>query len=146
MSTADLQSLPVAVADLTPHKEVLANNDEIAENNQLEVIQFSYWNPFSWLKSNDNSIEEIERRIFKSIKTPVKRFYVNIRNQSLKIWTISCNTESANLPIVLVHGYCGGVGLWVNIMEFYRMTIFTVLRFFHSPSNSTVCLSLSCLS
>lgn len=112
MSTEDPQSMPVIAssAQVSTTDEALNLND----NKNLEVKQFSYWNPFSWLKSNDNSIEEIERRIFKSIKTPVKRFYVNIRNQSLKIWTISANTESTNLPIVLVHGFCGGIGLWVN--------------------------------
>lgn len=77
----------------------------------------SYWNPLSWLKSNENAIEEIEVKMFKGIKTPVDRFYVDIRNQSLKIWTISSNTQSTEIPIVLVHGFCGGVGLWIHNVE-----------------------------
>lgn len=74
------------------------------------------WNPFNWLYSND-TIEEIESKMFKSVKIPINRFYVKIRNESLKIWTITTNTESTNLPIVLVHGFCGGIGLWVHNIE-----------------------------
>lgn len=117
MSTEDPQAMPVIAnsTQISTTETALVNDEAYnLSNSNLEVVQFSYWNPFSWLKSNDNSIEEIERRIFKSIKTPVRRFYVNIRNQSLKIWTISANTESTNLPIVLIHGFCGGIGLWVN--------------------------------
>ena len=56
--------------------------------------------------------------MFNCVGTPISRFFVNIRNNSLKIWTISANTESTNIPIVLVHGFCGGIGLWVhNINE-----------------------------
>lgn len=91
-------------------------NLEDAESN-LELVEFSYLNPLTWLKSNDNSIEQVEKRMFKCVKSPVKRFYVNIRNNSLKIWTLSCNTESSNIPIVLIHGFCGGIGLWVHNIE-----------------------------
>ena len=83
----------------------------------------SSWNPFSWMKSNEDAIEQIEQKMFKCVKTPLNRFYVNIRNNSLKIWTISCNTESANLPIVLVHGFCGAIGLWV-----YPILLFILLK------------------
>lgn len=81
------------------------------------VRSCSYWNPLSWVKSNDDKIEAIETRIFKSLNIPLNRFFVNIRNESLRIWTISANTESKNIPIVLVHGYCGAVGLWVHNIE-----------------------------
>ena len=72
----------------------------------------------SWLYSNENVIDEIEQKIFNCIETSTKRFFINIRNNSLKIWTISANTESSNIPIVLIHGFCGGIGLWVhNVKE-----------------------------
>lgn len=63
--------------------------------------------------SATNTIEQIETNIFKCLKTPIQRFFVPIRNNSLKIWTISANTESKNIPIVLVHGFCGGVAMWI---------------------------------
>lgn len=82
-----------------------------------QTSRYSYLNPFKWLASNDNAIEEIESKMFKCLKTPVNRFYVNIRNNSLKIWTMSANTSSTQTPIVLVHGFCGGIGLWVHNID-----------------------------
>jgi pimeloyl-ACP methyl ester carboxylesterase len=32
----------------------------------------------------------------------------------MKIWTVSKNESSPKTPIVLVHGYCGGVALWAH--------------------------------
>ena len=57
--------------------------------------------------------------MFKSLKSNVKRFYVNIRNESLKIWTMSANADSNSdkEPLVLVHGFCGGIGLWAHNVD-----------------------------
>lgn len=101
--------------------EPLKTNNEPNQTNEGTCIvkkkDFSYLNPFSWFGSNENAVEEVERKMFSNIKTPVKRFYVNIRNQSLKIWTFSANTESENTPIVLIHGYCGGLGIWLHNLD-----------------------------
>lgn len=121
------------------------NNNEPPENhgNKQELQKYSPWNPLRWLQSNENAIEEIEKRIFKCIKTPVQRYYLYIRNQSMKIWTISANTESTNLPIVLVHGYCGAVGMWVPNIEslssnrpFYAMDLLGFGRSSRPPFSS----------
>ena len=42
---------------------------------------------------------------------------MNIKNGLFKIWTISANTHLKNTPIVMVHGYCGAVGLWIHNIE-----------------------------
>ncbi|CAF0776794.1 unnamed protein product [Brachionus calyciflorus] len=75
------------------------------------------WNPLNWWFSSADMIESIESTMFKCVKTPVERYYVNIRNNSLKLWTISTNTESKNIPIVLVHGFCGGVAMWIPNLD-----------------------------
>lgn len=62
-------------------------------------------------------MEDIESRILKCVKTQFERYYVNIRNNSLKIWTLSANRDSTNTPIVLVHGFCGAVGLWIHNID-----------------------------
>lgn len=68
--------------------------------------------------STSNAIEEIESKILKNLKVHIDRYFVNIRNNSLKIWTMSANTESKNTPIVFVHGFCGGLAMWLpNIDE-----------------------------
>lgn len=49
--------------------------------------------------------------------SPIERYFVNIQDENVKIWTISANTKSKNTPIVLIHGFCGGVGLWVHNID-----------------------------
>ena len=82
-------------------------------------------------------MEEIESSLFKSVQTPIRRYYLPIRNSSLKIWTVSTTgpandtatgstsssmasaaaAESAKTPIVLVHGFCGGIALWLHNID-----------------------------
>ena len=96
---------------------------------ELQRTRFKFWNPFSWMSGNENAIEDIEYNMFKCLKTPVERFYVNIRNNSLKIWTLSANTKSNKTPIVLVHGFCGGIGLWVHNIDALRYVTLLCFKF-----------------
>jgi pimeloyl-ACP methyl ester carboxylesterase len=90
-----------------------------AESEVAKTVAVSYWNPFSyWLNSHhEHAIEDIEIKMLKNINVPINRYYVNIRNNSLKIWTLSANIESTNTPIVLIHGFCGGIALWAHNIE-----------------------------
>lgn len=63
-------------------------------------------------------MESLEARLFKCIKAPIRRYYVPIRNSSLKIWTVSTTSHRPDLvPIVLVHGFCGGIALWLHNID-----------------------------
>ena len=65
-------------------------------------------------------MEEVETRLFKCVRTPIRRYYLPIRNSSLKIWTVSTILDgeaASRTPIVLVHGFCGGVALWIHNID-----------------------------
>lgn len=50
------------------------------------------------------------------LKTSYRGGYIDIGScvgTDDKIWTISMNTESPKVPLVLLHGFGAGVGLWV---------------------------------
>ena len=111
---------PCANHSLNPAVYIEEAHQNCTVARQLHKTRFRFWNPFSWMNGNENAIEEIEYNMFKCLKTPVERFYVNIRNNSLKIWTLSANTMSNKTPIVLVHGFCGGIGLWVHNIDALR--------------------------
>lgn len=53
---------------------------------------------------------------FADLRTPYRGRYVDIGSvvgESDKIWTLSFNQESSQVPIVLLHGLGAGVALWV---------------------------------
>lgn len=62
-------------------------------------------------------MDAIENAMFKKVKTPTRRFYVNTARDQ-QIWTMAANSQSKNKPIVLIHGFCGGIGFWVNNIDF----------------------------
>lgn len=73
---------------------------------------WSIWNLFG---GNADMVEDTESKIFENINDiNIERRYVNIYNKSLRLWTISANTSSKNTPIVLIHGFCGAIGLWIH--------------------------------
>ena len=61
---------------------------------------------------NEEKIDEIEIDYFKRLKTSIERFYVPIFDDENKIWTLSANTNSTNIPIVLVHGFMASIVVW----------------------------------
>ena len=67
--------------------------------------------------SGTDDIDRFEHNMFKSLKTPVKRFHVGILNKKLQIWTLSAYLNLPGIPIVLVHGLCGGIGLWLHNID-----------------------------
>ena len=57
------------------------------------------------------------------LKTSYRGRFVNIGpivgQEDNYVWTLSSNEDSTNVPIVLIHGFGSGVGLWcLNIDSF----------------------------
>ncbi|XP_073953959.1 pummelig isoform X2 [Choristoneura fumiferana] len=70
---------------------------------------------FSWTRTSDAMLRNVEKKILSCLKTAYKRFYVDIGSVvgvSDKIWTISLNEEAPATPLVLLHGMGAGVALW----------------------------------
>jgi alpha-beta hydrolase superfamily lysophospholipase len=59
-----------------------------------------------------NDVEKIETEIYSRINANHKRFGVKINDDQDEIWTVAVNTQSKNTPIVLIHGYLAGIGIW----------------------------------
>ena len=72
----------------------------------------------AWNKTGPKQIEKAERQIFDTLKCHVDGAFVPISNKNQRIWTITTNLKSKNIPLVLLHGFGGGVGLWsLNLDE-----------------------------
>lgn len=58
--------------------------------------------------------------MFSDVKVPFKRFMVSLGEcvgPKDDIWTLSINTESDNVPIVMLHGFAAGIAFWLMNLE-----------------------------
>ncbi|XP_030759575.1 (Lyso)-N-acylphosphatidylethanolamine lipase isoform X2 [Sitophilus oryzae] len=96
---------------------MLDNREE--EELELETHkQYSSWLSPSWLswnKYSEGMLRTLEKRILQFVKTSYRGCYVDIGpvvGPADKIWTLSFNTNSKNMPLVLIQGLGAGVALW----------------------------------
>lgn len=71
---------------------------------------FSGW--FSWCPTSEQLLEAAESRILQHVKTHYLKKFVPLKNNE-RVWTISYNPSSRKIPLVMVHGFGGGLALWV---------------------------------
>ncbi|XP_075168131.1 pummelig [Haematobia irritans] len=70
----------------------------------------------NWTTSSPMMLRAVEKKILSFLKTPYRGFFVDIGpaiGEADKIWTVSLNTESKEIPLVMLHGLGAGVALWV---------------------------------
>ncbi|XP_050325233.1 (Lyso)-N-acylphosphatidylethanolamine lipase isoform X1 [Bactrocera neohumeralis] len=75
---------------------------------------------FNWTSSSSIMLRAVEKKILSFLKTPYRGFFVDIGpaiGEADKIWTISLNTESKEVPLVLLHGLGAGVAMWVMNLD-----------------------------
>ncbi|XP_037400732.1 1-acylglycerol-3-phosphate O-acyltransferase ABHD5 isoform X3 [Pygocentrus nattereri] len=82
----------------------------------------SSWLP-SWCPSSPTHLKTAEDRILHPLKLQFSRGHVPISNGNY-IWTLAfnenplsaqaCSNEGLQVPLVLLHGFGGGLGLWVK--------------------------------
>ncbi|CAM4918563.1 unnamed protein product [Rotaria socialis] len=66
----------------------------------------------SWKNSGPEQLARAEMKIFETLKSQFQGRYIPVLNNTQKIWSICANLTSTNIPVVLIHGFGGGVGLW----------------------------------
>ncbi|XP_022226806.2 (Lyso)-N-acylphosphatidylethanolamine lipase isoform X1 [Drosophila obscura] len=75
---------------------------------------------FNWTSSSPIMLRTVEKKILSYLKLPYRGFFVDIGpavGDADKIWTISMNTESKEVPLVLLHGLGAGIALWVMNLD-----------------------------
>jgi pimeloyl-ACP methyl ester carboxylesterase len=66
----------------------------------------------SWNNTGPEQLARAEMRIFETLKSQFQGRDISVSNNTEKIWTVYSNLSSKNFPVVLIHGFAGGVGLW----------------------------------
>lgn len=79
------------------------------ESEDQKISNGKIWNWF-----NKDPQVKTEDNIFDCIKVNAKRIYVHLKSIHSQIWTVSINTVSKKRPLVMVHGFCGGIGMWAT--------------------------------
>ncbi|CAF0777795.1 unnamed protein product [Adineta ricciae] len=71
-----------------------------------------YLKRLTWTNSGPEQLERAEMKVLETLKSQFQGRSIPVCNGTQKIWTIYSNITSKNYPLVLVHGFGGGVGLW----------------------------------
>ncbi|KAL4692251.1 hypothetical protein H8959_016061 [Pygathrix nigripes] len=76
----------------------------------------SGWLP-TWRPTSMSQLKNVEARILQCLQNKFLARYVSLPNQN-KIWTVTVSPEQKDrTPLVMVHGFGGGVGLWILNMD-----------------------------
>jgi len=96
----------------------MVNEGAVVEVSERRSCLFS-----SYLKWNGHSpdlLEQSETTILSNLKLPFERFSLPLGQcvgSNDEIWTISMNTESKEVPIVMLHGFAAGIAFWLMNLE-----------------------------
>ncbi len=74
---------------------------------KIDALRRSAWN-----QTGPKQLECAEMQIFATLNSHFDGRYISVSNNTEKIWTVYSNLTSENIPIVLLHGFGGGVALW----------------------------------
>lgn len=66
---------------------------------------------FTWSPTSEKLLEEAESQILQKTQSHYESRFVPLENGQ-RIWTLKFNPKASRVPLVLVHGFGGGVGLW----------------------------------
>ncbi|XP_031710570.1 (Lyso)-N-acylphosphatidylethanolamine lipase isoform X1 [Anarrhichthys ocellatus] len=93
--------------------------------NECETESSSIWNWWpSWRPTSMSLLKTTESKILACIQNDLWARFVTLPNQD-RIWTLSLSKKAVRkpaeqapkTPLVMVHGFGGGVGLWIRNMD-----------------------------
>ncbi|XP_072316203.1 1-acylglycerol-3-phosphate O-acyltransferase ABHD5 [Eucyclogobius newberryi] len=75
------------------------------------------WLP-SWCPSSLNQLKTAEEQMLRCVSSPFSKQYVPISNNN-RLWTLAFSSDplTRTTPLVLLHGFGGGVGLWAQNVD-----------------------------
>ncbi|XP_062843516.1 (Lyso)-N-acylphosphatidylethanolamine lipase [Trichomycterus rosablanca] len=96
----------------------MQDENELEQNSE----NWSWWP--SWRPTSMSLLKSCEAKILACIQNDVWSRFVTLPNQN-RIWTLTVTNKAAHktsdqasqMPLVMVHGFGGGVGLWVRNLD-----------------------------
>ncbi|XP_060572020.1 (Lyso)-N-acylphosphatidylethanolamine lipase-like isoform X2 [Ruditapes philippinarum] len=90
---------------------------DVQKLNQSQVVAEESESWFKWVPTSMSQLVQIEARIFSSLKSAFEKKFVTLPQSQHRIWTVIANKDKPNVPLVMVHGMGGGVGLWAQNID-----------------------------
>ncbi|XP_071785530.1 (Lyso)-N-acylphosphatidylethanolamine lipase-like [Asterias amurensis] len=114
-TTMTTMSAPIAEGEVDSQQMVSSESYQDISNNNEESSAgwFSNRTWGRWSPTSAKLLQQAEESILSCIKTKYEGKFVPITSED-KLWTIKLNPSEASdkTPVVLVHGFASGVGLW----------------------------------
>lgn len=83
----------------------------------LDFVSSIAMGRFRWRPTSKEQLQSVEGKILSHVKTPPKGYYVEIDEHGNRLWTLQLdppkNAHKQNLPLVMVHGFAAGSGIWI---------------------------------
>lgn len=70
-----------------------------------------------WRPTSESLLAKTESKILDCLKSEVETANIKLPQSNHILWTITLNKEKSNLPLVMVHGMGGGIGLWAQNLD-----------------------------
>ncbi|KAL4234358.1 Alpha/beta hydrolase domain-containing protein 4 [Mactra antiquata] len=86
-----------------------------SNESQVEISESSRW--LRWIPTSMAQLVKLESRILNCLKSTLEKKYVLLPQSENRIWTVVANKDKPNMPLVMVHGMGGGVGLWAQNID-----------------------------
>ncbi|XP_034111033.1 (Lyso)-N-acylphosphatidylethanolamine lipase [Drosophila albomicans] len=108
-----------------PNADGVVNATATVEPQSMDIVELpknnGFWQClFNWTSSSPTMLRAVEKKILSYLKLPYRGYFVDIGpavGDTDKIWTVSMNTDSKEVPLVLLHGLGAGVALWVMNLD-----------------------------
>ncbi|KAJ3598476.1 hypothetical protein NHX12_001986 [Muraenolepis orangiensis] len=85
----------------------------------LRSLWIPNWLP-AWCPTSQNQLSAAEDQMLRCIKGQLSKQFVPVANGNL-VWTLALESSNAagrhKTPVVLLHGFGGGVGLWAHNLD-----------------------------
>ncbi|VUZ46438.1 unnamed protein product [Hymenolepis diminuta] len=98
----------------------------LADGDLHDTSKDSWWQWFKWIPTSNDKLVQAENKILERCKCKLEKFFVPIFDSTFYLRTIVARNYLTNahenecekrVPILLIHGFASGVGLWCKNLD-----------------------------
>ncbi|VDD74218.1 unnamed protein product [Mesocestoides corti] len=96
-----------------------------SDSDLYDKSEDSWWHWIKWIPTSNEKLVQAEDKILQRCKCKLEKFFLPIFNSTLFLRTIiarnwysdDCTEFESRVPLVLIHGFASGVGLWCKNLD-----------------------------